>query len=346
MSQSMIESDPQSPPPTQAADAVAGKSQGRLIFERFLQNRISVVSLILLVGIIVFTFSATGFGPIPGWWKYDFKTLNPQAGGPTLSLWPFSFGDHPFGQNRIGVDYFALVMRGIQNSVIVMVVIGGLGTIVGTVVGAIAGYYRGWVDAVLMRITDVFIVIPAIVIGAVVGQTAGESGLGVWVLSILLALVSWMSIARLVRAEFLSLREREFVEAARVAGASDARIIFKHILPNAVGVVIVSATLLAASAILLETGLSYLGYGIRAPESSLGLLISDNQSAFTTRPWLYWWPAVFIVSLALLVNFVGDGLRDAFDPRQKRFKRRKMKEFIDAGAPRPKTSAPQTSTPE
>ena len=216
-----------------------------------------------------------------------------------------------------------MTMRGIQNSVIVMFVIGIGGTVVGTIVGSIAGYYRGRVDSVLMRITDVFIVIPALVIGAVVGRTTG--GLGVWLLAAFLALVSWMTIARLVRAEFLSLREREFVEAARVAGASDIRIIFKHILPNAVGVVIVSATLLAAAAILLETALSYLQLGVRPPDVSLGLIISDNQSAFQTRPWLFWWPAVFIVSLALLVNFVGDGLRDAFDPRQKRFKLRKMK---------------------
>jgi peptide/nickel transport system permease protein len=345
MSQGMLEVAPEPHGPTgDRSDAVAGKSQGRIIFDRFLQNRISVVSLVLLVLIVLFAFSATGIGPIPGWWKYNYRDLNDQAGGPTLSFWPLSLGEHPFGQNRIGVDYFALVMRGVQNSLVVMVVIGGLGTVVGTVVGAIAGYFRGWVDAVLMRITDVFIVIPAIVIGAVVGQTAGSGGLGVWLLSILLALVSWMSIARLVRAEFLSLREREFVEAARVAGASDLRIIFKHILPNAVGVVIVSATLLAASAILLETGLSYLGYGIRSPESSLGLLISDNQSAFSTRPWLYWWPALFIVSLALLVNFVGDGLRDAFDPRQKRFKRRKMREFVEAAQPNVTLKAPKSPT--
>jgi peptide/nickel transport system permease protein len=123
-----------------------------------------------------------------------------------------------------------------------------------------------------------------------------------------------------VRGEFLSLREREFVEAARVAGASDARIIFKHILPNAIGVVIM------ASAILLETALSFLGYGIRPPDVSLGLLISSNESAFQTRPWLFWWPGAFIVTLALLVNFVGDGLRDAFDPRHRRFNLRKMRE--------------------
>lgn len=324
--------------PATAPAAVKGEKQGTLVLRRFLSNKLAVVCMVLFVALIVFAGSATGFGPFPGWWKHGYTTVNPQfqGGAATISIIPkwlggegIQLGEHPFGQSRIGVDYFAMTMRGISNSVLVMFVIGGLGTIVGTVIGAIAGYYRGWVDAVLMRITDVFIVIPAIVIGSVVGNTAG--GLGIWFLATLLALVSWMGIARLVRAEFLSLREREFVEAARVAGASDARIIFKHILPNAIGVVIVSATLLAASAILLETGLSYLGYGIQPPEVSLGRLISDNQSAFTTRPWLYWWPAVFIVSLALLVNFVGDGLRDAFDPRQKRFKKRKMRE-MDAGA--------------
>ncbi len=130
-------------------------------------------------------------------------------------------------------------------------------------VGAIAGYYRGWVDAVLMRITDIVIVIPIIVIGAVVGSAVG--GLGPLVLAIFLGFFAWTGIARLVRAEFLTLREREFVEAARVAGASDARIIFKHILPNAMGVVIVSTTLLIAAAIILETSLSFLGYGVRSP---------------------------------------------------------------------------------
>ncbi len=217
-------------------------------------------------------------------------------------------------------------MRGIQNSFIVMIVLGGIASIVGVVVGAIAGYYRGFVDALLMRITDVFIVIPALVIGSVVGHWAG--GLGAPLLAIMLGFFSWMGIARLVRGEFLSLREREFVEAARVAGASDRRIIFKHILPNAAGVVIVSSTLIMASAILLETALSFLGYGIKAPDVSLGLLISQNESAFQTRPWLFWWPGLFIVTLALLVNFIGDGLRDAFDPRHRRFKLRQMREEI------------------
>ncbi|QCR18842.1 ABC transporter permease [Agrococcus sp. SGAir0287] len=295
------------------------RSQGQLILLRFVKNPIAMVSLVLLVGIWVFSVSAIGLGPIPGWWPYDYTTpLSVDGRSPTA--------EHPFGLSRIGVDYFALVMRGLQNSYFVLIVIAGVGTVVGTVVGAIAGYYRGWVDAVLMRITDVFIVLPSIVIGAIVGKLVSGS-LGVWLLAILLGFTVWMGIARLVRAEFLSLREREFVEAARVAGASDTRIIFKHILPNAVGVVIVASTLLAAAAILLETGLSFLGYGIQPPESSLGRLISENQTSFATRPWLYWWPALFIVTPALLINFIGDGLRDAFDPRQKRFSRRRTKEL-------------------
>lgn len=332
------------PEPTQPASPESpeneneiGVSQGRLILRRFLANKVAVVSGILFIFVALFSVAAIGFGPIPGWWKFNYTALNPQqnSGAPSLSLVPewlggagVVWGDHPFGQDRIGIDYFAMTMRGIQNSIFVMIVIAVVGTVIGTVVGAVAGYYRGIVDSILMRITDVFIVIPIIVIGAVVGRTTGD--IGVPALAFFLAMIAWTTIARLVRAEFLSLREREFVEAARVAGASDARIIFKHILPNAIGVVIVAATLLAAAAILLETALSYLQLGVRPPDVSLGLIISDNQSAFQTRPWLFWWPAVFIVLLALLVNFVGDGLRDAFDPRQKRFSLRRTKEPVIA----------------
>jgi ABC-type dipeptide/oligopeptide/nickel transport system permease subunit len=125
-------------------------------------------------------------------------------------------------------------------------------------------------------------------------------------------------LSRLVRGEFLTLREREFVDAARVAGATNRRIIFKHILPNAVGIIIVSVTLLMSGAILLETALSYLGFGVLPPDVSLGLLISQYQESFTTRPWLFWYPGIFIVTIALCINFIGDGLRDAFDPRQRR----------------------------
>jgi peptide/nickel transport system permease protein len=327
--------DPSLEPPASPSDGGVhvqtaderGISQGRLTLRRFLAHKPAVISAILFLLIVGFAVSATGIGPIPGWWKWSYEQLIPITNGglPTLTLFPFSLGDHPFGQSTVGKDYFAMVMRGLVNSSYIMFTIGIIGAFLGVVVGALAGYYRGWVDSVLMRLTDIVIVIPVIVIGAVVGSAVG--GLGPVLLAVFLGFVAWTGIARLVRAEFLTLREREFVEAARVAGASDARIIFKHILPNAIGVVIVATTLLIAAAVILETSLSFLGYGVRSPDVSLGLLISANESAFQTRPWLFWWPAFFIVILSLLVNFVGDGLRDAFDPRQKRVVFRKVKEL-------------------
>lgn len=315
-----------------------GVSQGRLILRRFLRNKIAMISLGVFLAVVVLAITSVGAFGIPGWWKYTHTDLPPlQDGGkPTLSLIPewlggegIKLGDHPFGQTLIGIDYFAMTMRGVQNSLIVMFVIGFLVAVIGTVVGAVAGYYRGWVESVLMRFTDLIIIIPVIVLGAVVGQIANEhfEGLGVLGLSIVLGLFLWTGLARLVRGEFLTLREREYVDAARVFGASDSRIMFRHILPNAIGVVIVTTTLVMAAAILLETGLSFIGFGIRSPDVSLGLIISQNQTAFSTRPYLFVWPGVFIVIIALSVNFIGDGLRDAFDPRQSRFVARKMKEL-------------------
>ena len=225
-------------------------------------------------------------------------------------------GPHPFGQDQIGRDYFALTMRGTQISLMVAFVIGILSTFLGAVAGAISGYYGGRADNVIMRFTDLLLTIPILTIAAVVGNAFGK--LGPFFLAVVLSLLIWTSLARLVRGEFLSLREKEYVEAARAMGASSPRIIFRHMLPNAIGTIIVSATLTIAVAILLEAALSFLGFGIQAPDTSLGLLISTYQTAFSTRPWLFWWPGLFIVVIALSVNFIGDGLRDAFDPKQNR----------------------------
>lgn len=317
-----------------------GMSQGRLIRLRFLKHRGAMVGLVVLVLIVVLSFSSVGIVVggtgklivdasgafaidgfrIPGWWKYNwyenYDILN-VGGTPTLTIFPPSLGEHPFGQDTLGKDIFARVMRGIQQSLTVMFVIGLITTVIGVVIGAVAGYFRGWVDSVLMRLTDVIIIIPVLILGAVVGQAFG--GGSALFLAFFLGLFLWTGLSRLVRAEFLSLREREFVAAARVAGAGPGRIIFKHILPNAIGVIIVNTTLLMSSAILLETSLSYLGFGITAPDISLGQIISEYQEAFSTRPWLFWWPGFFIIIIALAINFIGDGLRDAFDPRQRRF---------------------------
>ncbi len=323
----------------------AGLSQGQLVRRRFFRHRAAIISMIYLVIIIVFVFSASGIHlgtkenpfTIQGWWHWTINDLSEVTiqnlptgeivvGGPTLDVNPFDgdgieFGEHPFGQDSIGHDYFALVVRGAQQSIMVMLVVGFIGGLIGTIVGAIAGYFRGAIDSVLMRFTDLIITIPTVIIGAVIGARLGN--LGVFPLAIFLGLFAWTGLSRLVRGEFLSLREREFVDAARVAGAKPSRIIFKHILPNAMGVIIVAITLLLSGAILLETALSYVGFGVQSPDVSLGTLISQYQDSFQASPWLFWWPGFFIISIALSVNFIGDGLRDAFDPRQKRALSRK-----------------------
>lgn len=297
---------------------VEGLSLGRIVWRRFIRHRGAMTATGVLLAILVLVTTSIGWGPIPGWWIWkptDMPSVFSEGGAPTWKF-PFDFGLHPFGQDNIGQDTFAQVMRGAQQSITVMIIIGLLASVIGIIMGSIAGFFRGMVDTLLMRFTDMVITIPTIMIGAILG--AWFKGASAVTLGIALSAVTWTSMARLVRGEFLSLREREFVDAARVAGASNKRIIFRHMLPNAMGVVIVNATLLMASAILLETALSYLGFGIVAPDTSLGVLISRYQTAFATRPWLFWWPGFFIITIALCVNFIGDGLRDAFDPRQRR----------------------------
>jgi ABC-type dipeptide/oligopeptide/nickel transport system permease subunit len=315
-----------------------GLSQGQIVRRRFFRHRAALTSIIVLAFIVVLAFTSVGVDlwgiRIPGWWQFSWNEIPPKVnnGVPTMSLWPLQFGEHPFGQDEVGRDIFAVVMRGTQQSIMVMVLAGVVATIIGVVIGAVAGYYGKWTDSVLMRFTDVIITIPLIVIGAVLGNMLGN--LGAAVLGVVIGLFAWTTMARLVRGEFLTLREREFVDAARVSGARDRRIIFRHILPNAVGVIVVNATLLMAGAILLESALSFLGFGVVSPDTSLGKIISENQAAFSTRPWLFWWPGIFIIAIALCVNFIGDGLRDAFDPRQKKMpSERAMARAGRAGGP-------------
>jgi len=319
-----------------------GLSLGTIVRRRFLAHKAAVASLIVLGLITLLAFTSVGIviggsgklvvDPatnqlivdglrIPGWWQFNWYQNYPivNAGGtPTLTVWPFDPGLHPFGQDTLGKDIFARVMRGIQQSLTVILLVGVIATVLGVVVGSTAGFLRGRIDSLLMRFTDVIIIIPTLVLGAVLGRTFGGNAIS---LGLLLGFIAWTGLARLVRAEFLSLREREFVDAARVAGATNFRIIFRHILPNSIGVIVVNATLLMSAAILIETSLSYLGFGITAPDISLGQIISEYNEAFKTRPWLFWYPGLFIVVIALAINFVGDGLRDAFDPRQRRLPR-------------------------
>ncbi|GAB3753824.1 ABC transporter permease [Zhihengliuella somnathii] len=314
-----------------------GLSQGQLVRRRFFNHKAAMISIVVLVFIAVMAFTSIGFAGIPGWWGKSYLNAGTviDGGRPTLSVVPtwlggegFRIGENPFGQDTTGKDYFALVMQGTQKSLIIAFVVGFVTTVIGSVIGAVAGYFRGWVDSVLMRLTDLVIVIPLLVLAAVLGQIAGNVSGSILLLAVILGLVTWTGLARLVRGEILSLREREFVSAAQSMGATSGRIIFKHLLPNTIGVIVVNATFAIAAAILLETSLSYLGFGVQPPETSLGALISQYQNAFTNRPWLFWWPGLIILIIALSVNFIGDGLRDAFDPRQthKRSKKKKAKD--------------------
>ncbi|HEY8295438.1 MAG TPA: ABC transporter permease [Micrococcaceae bacterium] len=374
---------PETTPPAAPAEQVEetkGLSQGQIVRKRFFGHTAAVVGLVVFAFVVLLVFSSQGIKlwgwiNIPGWWHYSYTDTPPviNGGQPTITGL-FAWGDHPFGQDRVGRDMFAMTMRGAQLSIMVMVTIGVIGALIGIVIGALSGFFRGWIEAVLMRFTDMIIIIPVIVLAAVLGTVAGNSGggttvvnadgtvvesktwvaymfgwlqqnFGVVLLGVFLGLVIWTNLARLVRGEFLTLREREFVDAARIAGASNARIIFKHILPNAFGVIIVNTTLLMSSAILLEAGLSYLGFGVKAPDTSLGLLVSQNQEAFSTRPWLFWWPGLFIVVICLCINFIGDGLRDAFDPRQKKFSTKAVERRARKAELRAQSANPIPRTP-
>jgi peptide/nickel transport system permease protein len=310
---------------------VAGLSQGQIVRRRFLHHKGAMTSLIVLAFILLLAATSIGWGPIPGWWQWGPNDVVPPNAdqSPTLGVWPtwlggggLHIGDHPFGlDNEKGRDIFALTMRGVQSTLVVIMILALLSTLIGVIIGSVAGYFGGLLDAVLMRFTDIVLIIPLLLVAAVAGYAFGASGL--WSVALVLGFFSWTGLARLVRAEFLALREREFVDAARVAGASSRRIIFKHILPNTVGVIVVSTTLLMGAGILTEAALGFLGFGIRSPDVSLGSLVNDYQGAFSSRPWLFVWPGVFIVAIVLCLQFIGDGLRDAFDPRQKRIPKRK-----------------------
>ncbi len=284
---------------------VAQRSQAQLVARRFRQHRLAVVSLSVLLALVLLAF-------IGGWlWKYSVADLTSDESVPPS--W-----DHPFGTDAAGHDTFAQVLRGTKISIGIAVVGALVATAVGTVWGATAGYYGGRLDSVMMRIADLVLTLPFLAVAAVLGHNVGGSW---WLIAAVIAGLYWAYVARVARGVVLSLREKEFVEAARAIGAGDARIIFRHLVPNALGSIIVNATVLVAVAILLETALSYLGFGVRPPDTSLGLLVSDAQTAVDTRPWLFFFPGLFIILIALTINFIGDGLRDALDPQQTRVRR-------------------------
>jgi ABC-type dipeptide/oligopeptide/nickel transport system permease subunit len=278
------------------------QSQWRRALRRFVRHKLAMASLVVFLVITIAALLADWIAP------YSFSEIDLQ----NTSLPPTWQDAHLFGTDKVGRDYFSRVLYGTQTSVQVALLVALLSTVIGTVVGVVSGYYRGVVDSVLMRLVDFMIAVPFL---AVVLVAAAYLGGGSPVrIAIILGLVMWTTVARIVRGQALSLRETQYVQAARVSGAGDLRIMFRHMVPNTAGPIIVNATLVVAQAILLESTLSFLGFGIQPPTPALGKLIADGQGSMLDEWWLVVMPGVVIVILSLAVNFVGDGLRDALDP--------------------------------
>src|SRR6185312_8991052 len=299
--------------------AIAARSPLQLFWRRLRQDRVAIVSAGFILFLIVIAVAAPLVIKILGLPGPNVENLNltDEFGSP---LGPT--GAHPFGVDQLGHDVMSRVIYGTRVSLEVGILGTAIAVVIGTAFGIVAGYYRGAVDTVLARIVDVVLSIPILLLGlgigagcAVRGCLGGAVNTGVGVIIFLILLVTWTYIFRVVRGLVLSLREREFVEASRALGASNVRIMFREILPNLVGPIIVYATLLIPLNILLEASLSFLGVGVRPPTASWGQMIAAATPIFNTAWWYMVFPGVALLLTVLAFNLLGDGLRDALSPR-------------------------------
>ncbi|GIH10897.1 ABC transporter permease [Rhizocola hellebori] len=296
-----LEVTPATKAPETGGFGVRERTQTEIVVRRFLRHKLAVGSLVLLILIVIIAYGGAAL------WKYDLHST------PDISQPPS--WEHPFGTDGPGHDWLARVLRGLQQSIKIALSVALIGTVLGTIWGSIAGYFGRHVDNALMRLADLVIILPGIAVAA----TLASLGEGTWwMIAVIIGGLASANVSRLIRGVVLSLREQDFIEAAKALGASDTRIILRHLVPNALGPTIVSATILVAVGILAETGLSFLGFGVQSPDTSLGLLVQEAAGAVNTRPWLFYFPGLFIILIALTINFIGDGLRDAFDPKQTR----------------------------
>ena len=282
-------------------------SRGQLIRRRFFRNKTAVFGL----GVIAFMFLFAFGGPYLGQWNYSESDFSSLLKAPSASHW--------FGTTQIGIDVFAQTTRGLQKSLIIGLLVAVFSTGLSALVGAVAGYLGGRSDRLVMWFVDLFLVLPSFLVLVILSRFyQGKT----WLLLVVgLTVFDWMITARVVRGLAMSLRERDFVRAARYMGVPTRKIIFRHLLPNMASILIIAATLNVGGAILAETGLSYLGFGVAAPDVSLGTLIAEGTGAALTYPWLFLFAGSILVLTVLAVSFVGDGLRDAFDPGSMRVKK-------------------------
>jgi peptide/nickel transport system permease protein len=282
------------------------QSLARTVVRRFFKHKLAGIAVAVLAVLVL--ASAFAFAS-----PYTSTAQEPSNKFQTSSV------DHWFGTDELGRDIFTRILYGGRVSLAVGLLSTFLSIALGVVVGALAGYFGGWVDSVLMRITDAFLTFPTIFVLIILGAYLREQQVpwlknSVVIVIIIIAVLSWMWPARLVRGLFIVLREREFVAATRALGGSHLRIIVRHILPNCIGPILVSGTLQMASAIITESGLSYLGFGVQPPTPTWGSILSTAENQVFRAPWIAFYPGLMIFVTVMAINYIGDGLRDAFDP--------------------------------
>jgi peptide/nickel transport system permease protein len=285
------------------------ESLWRFYMRRFVRHRMALFGAIVLAFMTVLVYAA----PITARYDPNKQDLRARFEPPSMAHW--------MGTDDLGRDIWARVMYGGRISFTVGLLAVAVVVAFGSIIGVVSGYYGGWVDSILSRITEVFMSVPRLFILLTLGMMLRALNLS-WLkagsflpIALVIGLLSWTSVARLVRAATLELREREYVQAARALGASDFRILFLHILPHVASPIIVSATLGLSGAIISESGLSYLGFGVQLPTPTWGNMLSNTQNQMTVAPWTAIFPGLMIFIVVIAINYLGDGLRDALDPR-------------------------------
>jgi len=284
-------------------DLIPVRTYWQLVRQRFAQHRLAVIALVLMIGLVALAVIV----PTLSGEAYTKTSLTQTMLPPSLA--------HPLGTNQIGQDMFLRLMKALQTSLFIGFMAVLIIATVGVTLGAVAGFYGGWVDNVIMRLVDVVLALPIFFLIVMIVAFFGKGD--AWVVIFAIGLTGWTLACRLIRAEFLKLRESDFVQAARALGAGDRRIIARHILPAALAPVVVAATLGIADSVVTEAALSFLGFGISPPQASLGNMLKNFEEDLSVRAHLLLFPSVTIVLIVLAASFLGDGLRDALDPRQR-----------------------------
>jgi peptide/nickel transport system permease protein len=299
MSEAQVSPSPDSPAGNSFSEGDVPRSPGSLVWRRLRKHKPAVASLAVVGALTAACMAAPLIAPYP----FDAIDLGAIRQVPSLTHW--------MGTDDLGRDLFTRILFGGRVSILIGILSAIIGTGLGSLIGAVSGFYGGRVDNLLMRLTDVVYSIPTLPLLIVL---ASYSQAVVSSMALIIGLLSWMPTARVVRGEVLAIKERAYVEAARSLGARNLRIIFKHILPNAMGPIVVGATLAVGNAIILESSLSFLGLGVQPPIPTWGNMLMDAQATMATKPWLTIFPGLAILLVVLSVNFMGDGLQDALDP--------------------------------